>query len=98
SKGKLYVEQPASASVKSVNGIVDSSASWTNALGQFITNGTNSLGQSYGSWAQALPIRGNPDGSIPNASVTFQWAGDGTNTVTVYVVRSADGVVWDTVK
>lgn len=91
----VVVEQPASASVKTLtSGAV--SVPWTNKIGQLITAGTNSVGQSYGAWDQPVVVFGDANGNVAATAVTVLIPGAGTtNTVLFTLKRSADGVNYD---
>lgn len=90
----VVVAQPASATALTLTS-GSTTPLWTNKLGQTITAGTNSLGATYGAWDQAVRVFANGNGDAPVTSVSLILPAGSTNTITLTLQRSPDGVNYD---
>jgi hypothetical protein len=98
----INVAQVASATALVINGN-STDNSYTNDLGQLVTNGTNASGVTFGSFGRYVTVRGNSLGDASANSIAITAPGtEGvsssgtTNTVTVTFERSSDGTHFDT--
>ena len=94
----VIIEQPASGTALTLN--TESTApKWTNSQGSLITAGTNSAGQTYGSWDRPVNVFADASGNFNTNQVSigffYELHDNQTNTVTATFQRSVDGTTYD---